>query len=169
MPLGVRRPHLKHGCLIGAALLAIAPTLALAAIWLSLPDVSQLHQRGQSPTTRILDRHGRLLYEIMDPRGGHHTPVPLERIPPFLRQATIAVEDANFYANPGVDIVGIARALWINLRGGEALAGGSTITQQVARLLLLAPSARCCASCASRCWPGRSPSATRKTRCWRST
>ena len=142
MPLGVRRPHLKHGCLIGAALLAIAPILALAAIWLSLPDVLQLHQRGQSPTTRILDRHGRLLYEIMDPRGGHHTPVPLERIPPFLRQATIAVEDANFYANPGVDIVGIARALWINLRGGEALAGGSTITQQVARLLLLDPEER---------------------------
>ena len=76
--------------------------------------------------TKILDRHGRLLYEIIDPyapSSGHHTPVPLERIPLHLRQATIAVEDASFYRNPGVDLAGIVRALWINIQGGEVLAG----------------------------------------------
>jgi len=142
MRSGVRRLGLKRGLLLGAALLMMVPALAL---WLSLPDVSGLERRSQTPSTRILDRRGRLLYEIIDPHsldGGRHAPVPLERIPPYLRLATIAVEDANFYANPGVDIVGVARALWINLRGGEALAGGSTITQQVARLLLLDPQER---------------------------
>ncbi len=54
-----------------------------------------------------------------------------------MKDATIAVEDKNFYSNPGIDLGGILRALWINLRGGETIAGGSTITQQVARNLLL--------------------------------
>ena len=99
-----------------------------------------LHNRAQAPSSKILDRQGRLLYEIIDPRSetsGHHTPLPLNRIALNLRKATIAVEDANFYSNSGVDLAGIARALWINLRGGETLAGGSTITQQLARMLLL--------------------------------
>ena len=55
-----------------------------------------------------------------------HTPLALGQIPQTCQQATIAVEDANFYTNPGVDLIGILRALWINVRGGEALAGGST-------------------------------------------
>ena len=54
-----------------------------------------------------------------------------------MKDATISVEDKNFYSNPGIDLGGIVRALWINLRGGETIAGGSTITQQVARNLLL--------------------------------
>ena len=62
---------------------------------------------------------------------------PLADIPLVLQQATIATEDQNFYTNPGVDGIGIIRAFWINLQGGEVLAGGSTITQQVTRNLLL--------------------------------
>ncbi|MDY7040003.1 MAG: PBP1A family penicillin-binding protein, partial [Chloroflexota bacterium] len=83
-----------------------------------------------------------LLYEVIDPYTGKHTPLSLDQIPLALRQATIATEDANFYSNPGVDARGIIRALWINLRGGEVLAGGSTITQQLARNLLLDPQER---------------------------
>lgn len=124
------------------ALLIGAPALALAALWFSLPSVDDLYRRAQSPSARILDRHGRLLYEIIDPRAGHHTPLPLERIPLRLRQATIAVEDASFYTNPGVDLIGILRALWINVQGAEVLAGGSTITQQLARMILLEPEER---------------------------
>jgi membrane peptidoglycan carboxypeptidase len=92
--------------------------------------------------TRITDRNGRLLYEIIDPKGGRHTAVQLARIPVPLRQATIATEDRNFYSTPGVDVEGVLRALWINLQGGEVRAGGSTITQQVARTLLLDPEQR---------------------------
>jgi 1A family penicillin-binding protein len=90
-----------------------------------------------APSTLIYDRNGRLLYEIMDPHGGKNQPVPLHEIPIHLQQATIATEDATFYENPGVDPLAIVRAISINLRGGEIISGGSTITQQVARNLLL--------------------------------
>jgi penicillin-binding protein 1C len=116
------------------------PMLAFAAIWFTLPSIDDLHLRAKTPTTKILDRHGRLLYEIIDSRsqeGGRHTPLPLERVSLKLRKATLAVEDANFYNHPGVDVVGVARAMWINLRGGDSLSGGSTITQQLARMMLL--------------------------------
>jgi len=136
--------HLSRRRLLAAllALLIGVPALALAALWVTLPSVDDLYRRAQAPSTRLLDRHGRLLYEIIDPRAGHHTPLPLDQIPLRLRQATIAVEDANFYTNPGVDLSGILRALWINLQGGEVLAGGSTITQQLARMILLEPEER---------------------------
>ncbi len=112
--------------------------------WLSvdLPSPDELYQRRSAPSTRILDRHGQLLYEIIDPHAGRHSPLSLDQFPLACQQATIATEDANFYANPGVDLAGILRAAWINLRGGEVLAGGSTITQQLARNLLLDPEER---------------------------
>ncbi|WP_345321529.1 biosynthetic peptidoglycan transglycosylase [Candidatus Villigracilis proximus] len=69
--------------------------------------------------------------------GGRNAALAVENIPQCMKDATIAVEDKNFYKNSGVDVVGIVRAVWINLRGGETLSGGSTITQQVARTLLL--------------------------------
>ena len=137
MPKTTVHPKCKTVFLTILAGLILIPAIGLTVLWLGLPGIDDLHQRAQPPTTKILDRQGRLLYEIIDPRVGHHTPLPLSKMPLKLQQATIAVEDANFYANPGVDIIGIVRALWINVKGGEALAGGSTITQQLARLLLL--------------------------------
>lgn len=121
-------------CLAAALLAGGAAYLWLAV---DLPSVDGLAQRSAAPSSRILDRHGRLLYEIADPQLGRHTAIPLAQMPDDLKAATIATEDANFYTNPGVDAWGILRALVINLRGGDTLAGGSTITQQVARNLLL--------------------------------
>ncbi|GAB4573308.1 MAG: PBP1A family penicillin-binding protein [Anaerolineae bacterium] len=114
------------------------------AIWLltDLPDLNTLEAGLALPSTRILDRHGRLLYEIVDPEGGRNRAVALERIPRHCIHATIATEDANFYSHIGVDLAGILRAVRINLAGGEVIAGGSTITQQVARNLLLDPQQR---------------------------
>lgn len=112
--------------------------------WLlvDLPDPGKLYQHTSAPTTKIYDRHGTLLYEITDPHQGLHTPLTLADIPKWCLQATIATEDASFYDNPGVDIWAIIRALYINLEGGEVLSGGSTITQQLARNLLLSPAER---------------------------
>jgi len=115
---------------------------AVRHLIVDLPPIDTLRDFIMPPSTRIFDRHGRLLYEIMDPQRGKHTYVPLREIPLALRQATIATEDATFYENPGVDLRAIVRALWINLRGGEVLSGGSTITQQLARNLLLSPGER---------------------------
>jgi len=107
-----------------------------------LPNPAQFTENVQPPSVRIVDRQGRLLYEVLPKEGGRHTSLPLQDIPLTLQQAVIATEDRYFYQNPGVDWRGMLRALWINLRGGEALAGGSTITQQVARNLLLTPAER---------------------------
>lgn len=123
-------------------LLLIASLLILRSLFIDLPSLDRLTESLTVPSTKILARDGRLLYEITDPAGAYHSTVSLNEIPSACRQATIAVEDANFYSNPGVDIVGIARALWINFSGGEVLAGGSTITQQVARNMLLDPQER---------------------------
>lgn len=113
-------------------------------VWLfhDLPSPADLPERLNEPSVRIIDRHGRLLYEVLAEESGRHLVVPLESIPLELRQATIATEDHRFYANPGVDWRGIVRSAWINVRGGESLAGGSTITQQVARNLLLSAEER---------------------------
>ena len=102
-----------------------------------LPRVDSLSEHLIQPSVRITDRNGQLLYEILPSESGRHATLSFTSIPQCLKDATIAVEDRNFYTNPGVDIEGIIRALWINLQGGETLAGGSTITQQVARNLLL--------------------------------
>src|SRR5689334_16955064 len=111
-------------------------------VFADLPSIDQLQAGLALPTTRILDRHGRLLYEIIPKVGGRHTAVALSQIPKPLILATIDTEDRNFYSTPGVDPVGVVRALWINIQGGEIKAGGSTITQQVARNLLLDPEQR---------------------------
>ncbi len=111
-------------------------------IFVDLPDIAAINERVALPSTRIYDRNGTLLYQIADPQTGVNEVIRLEDLPDCMAQATIATEDANFYKHPGVDIEGIARAMWINLKGGEVLAGGSTITQQVARNLLLDPQQR---------------------------
>ena len=122
--------------------LLVAGGILFAWLIAGLPSFHDLHGQAIAPTTKIYDRHGNILYEIIDPHFGKHTPLPLDEIPLHLRQATIATEDANFYTNPGVDLRAILRAFIINLRGGEVLSGGSTITQQLARNLLLSPEER---------------------------
>jgi 1A family penicillin-binding protein len=125
--------------ILSAVLILLLAFLIGVYFWLfrGLPSLNSLSERYYTPSIRIVDRSGRLLYESIPAQGGRHTVIPFEEIPLALRQATIATEDRSFYTNPGVDLKGIVRAFWINLRGGETLAGGSTITQQVAKNQLL--------------------------------
>ena len=93
-------------------------------------------------TSVLYDRTGQtVLYEVIDPEGGDRRWVRLGDLPPYVLQATVAIEDASFYRNPGYDLRGMMRALWANLTGGQ-LQGGSTITQQLVRNVLLAPEER---------------------------
>ncbi len=109
----------------------------------TLPDVDDLKARAAHfETTRILDRNGDVLYEILDPNAGRRTYVTLAQISPYMVAATLATEDKNFYEHPGVDIWAIARAFWQNYTTGEVVSGASTITQQLARALLLSPDER---------------------------
>lgn len=129
--------NLQRWFMIAACLSGIL--LSGAILWLTwdLPDIRQLEANLVQPSVRINDRNGVMLYEIMEQNGGRHTAVSLAQIPEYLKQATIATEDRKFYSNPGVDLEGISRAIWNNLQGGNAVIGGSTITQQVSRNLLL--------------------------------
>ncbi len=107
------------------------------------PDVGELYQRTSDfETTRILDRSGNVLYEIMDPNAGRRTYVSLDDISPYLVAATVATEDKAFYTHPGFDPMAIVRAFWQNLSSGETVSGASTITQQLSRTLFLSSEER---------------------------
>jgi membrane peptidoglycan carboxypeptidase len=99
-----------------------------------LPDPGTLDISQLSQSTQILDRNGKLLYV----RHGAQirTVVPLGRIAPMLRQATIDVEDKNFYTNAGLDYQRLAAAAYADL-SGHSLQGASTITQQLVKLKYL--------------------------------
>jgi membrane peptidoglycan carboxypeptidase len=107
----------------------------------TLPSVSDLRERAAVRDHRILTA-GNVLYEIIDPNAGRRTYVPLEKISPNVVAATIATEDKDFYSHPGFDPWAITRALWENYRTQGKGGGASTITQQLARNLLLSPEER---------------------------
>ena len=132
------RKCIKRILFVGSLILAIP----IIYIFYNLPSIESLSAGLNQPSVRITDRNGRLLYEILPEEGGRHAVLSFDKIPQCMKDATVAVEDKNFYSNPGVDPQGIIRAFWINLRGGETIAGGSTITQQVARTLLLSQDER---------------------------
>ncbi|MBV6391662.1 MAG: Monofunctional biosynthetic peptidoglycan transglycosylase [Anaerolineales bacterium] len=109
----------------------------------ALPDVGDLKNRtSQFQTTRILDRNGQVLFELNDPNAGRRNYIPLSEISPYLVAATIATEDKDFYDNPGFDPIAIMRALWVNYVTEGQGGGASTVTQQLARALLLSPEER---------------------------
>lgn len=105
--------------------------------WLqALPNPRLLTNRDVEVTTKILDRNGVLLYELYNDKN--RTPVGLSEIPEVVKQATIAIEDQNFYSHPGFSLRGIARALREFLLYRH-IQGGSTITQQLIKSALLTP------------------------------
>ncbi len=128
--------------LIGLCLASVA-LYEYYSIASSLPTIGDLQQHtSQFETTRILDRNGDLLYEILDPNAGRRTYVTLDKISPALLAATIATEDKEYYSHPGYDVLAIIRAIWQNYTAGETVSGASTITQQLARAVLLTPTER---------------------------
>lgn len=105
--------------------------------WLkALPNPHLLTRRDLEVTTKIFDRHGTLLYEIYTDQN--RTPLPLTQIPKQLQEATISIEDKNFYYHPGFSVSGIARAARETLFNNQ-VQGGSTITQQLIKSALLTP------------------------------
>ncbi|MDO8488283.1 MAG: PBP1A family penicillin-binding protein [bacterium] len=106
-------------------------------IFKDLPPISTLTTQAPPLTTHIRDRNGVELYKIYHDQN--RTLVPLEKIPLSLRQATIAIEDAEFYQHSGFSVRGIMRAISRNLEAGETVEGGSTITQQLVKTALLTP------------------------------
>src|SRR5690242_15148397 len=94
-----RRVTLLRLAVLLAGLGVVAVVAAYQWLAVDLPSLDRLTENLAVPSTRLLARDGRLLYEIVDPAGVHHTTVPLAEIPLALQQATIATEDASFYSN----------------------------------------------------------------------
>ena len=102
----------------------------------SLPNPARLTSTDKPLTTEFYDRSGTLLYRIYE--GRNRTLVDLKELPAFVAQATIAIEDKNFYHHPGIDPVAIARALYHNITQ-QKMEGASTLTQQLIKNTLLTP------------------------------
>jgi penicillin-binding protein 1A len=126
---------------LAAAVLALAAALVVAG-WLlvrhyeeGLPSVAELeHGYRPSQVTRVLARDGTLIAELFTER---RTVVKIEELPRHVKLAVLAAEDASFYEHEGINWLGIARAAVVNLRSGRTRQGGSTITQQVVKNILL--------------------------------
>lgn len=102
----------------------------------SLPSAEALKNYHPPLVTSVYSADGELIGEFFIER---RYLVPLKELPPLLIKAFIAAEDVRFYEHSGVDLVGIFRAMFKNLQAGEIVQGGSTITQQVVKSLLLTP------------------------------
>jgi penicillin-binding protein 1A len=136
-PQGARRTPLQAftywGAVVGVwGLIFVVAFFAMFAT--DLPDVSRLNDVTRQPSISYLDRSGALIAV----RGSQYAPpVDLDKLPDYVPKAFIAIEDRRFYYHPGFDPVGISRAAVKNLSCMCVAAGGSTITQQLARNLFL--------------------------------
>ncbi len=104
-----------------------------------LPPVDQLMTYQPPTTTQVFAEDGTMLGEFYVER---RYLVPLDRVPNHVRLAFLAAEDADFYRHPGIDPFGIVRAFLANMSSKRVVQGGSTITQQVVKTLLLNPERR---------------------------
>jgi membrane peptidoglycan carboxypeptidase len=128
----------RAAAVIGGVFVILAVTVDVAAeqFLQGLPSVQGLDVNNFRGDVVITDRTGRILADKGD-NGEHRLIKGLKDISPKLVEATVAIEDKNFYSNPGFDPEGIARAALANYQSGEIVGGGSTITQQLAKQLLL--------------------------------
>ena len=134
----------RRGLMRRLARLLPAIVVAMLVLWVGLfvvyapelPDTDALFDDARQARVTLIAADGTVLAE----RGASGTAfVRLGEVSPVLRDAVIATEDRRFYSHFGLDVRGTLRALFSNLRAGEVVAGGSTLTQQLAKNLFLTP------------------------------
>lgn len=128
--------HHKKFLLRGLAVFIILFVIGTVYFLRDLPSPTKLKGQSFPVSTKILDRNGKLLFEIYADRN--RTPITLNELPAYVYQASIAIEDKTFYQHHGFDITGITRAIK-NIIFRSKLQGGSTITQQLVKTALLTP------------------------------
>src|SRR3989344_7081700 len=129
-------PTVLYSGITAIFMLTALITFSYFYIFKDLPSPKELITRKQILTTKIYDRNHVVLYKMF--KDENRTLVPLSAVPIALQQATIAIEDKDFYAHGGFSLRGIARAMVVNIQG-EKIEGGSTITQQLIKNTLLTP------------------------------
>ena len=121
--------------ILATVLIGSSVGFILYSAW-DLPEVQTLESYKPSITTRVYSESNQLLAEFF---LENRTPVDLSNVPEALLKALIATEDTRFYSHRGLDYRGIARAFKRNIRARKVLEGGSTLTQQLAKVLFLTP------------------------------
>ncbi len=133
-PLGAKIKYFSIGIFFSGFLFFLP--LVILIFLQDLPSPKELTLRQSYQTTKIFDKNGILLAQIYGTQN--RTLVPLSDVPKHLQQATLAIEDKNFYKHPGFDIPSIIRAISTNI-SGKNIQGGSTITQQLIKSSILTP------------------------------
>lgn len=118
------------------AVVSVIGAIALMSFSRGLPNIITTEDYRPLTVTRVLGRGETVVGEFFEER---RYVVPMEKIPDIAARAFIAAEDDRFYEHQGIDLQGILRAAIANFRAGRVVQGGSTITQQVAKSLLLTP------------------------------
>ncbi|HHV61756.1 MAG TPA: PBP1A family penicillin-binding protein [Firmicutes bacterium] len=132
-----QREHSMRGPLWTPSRLLYAIALASAIILMLVPIMARLTPLpGQTLVSTFYDIHGRV---ITTTATANRIEIPLSQIPQDLQNAVIAIEDSRFYKHFGIDPFGIMRAIVENIRARRIVAGGSTITQQLAKNMFLPP------------------------------
>ncbi|MDO8601914.1 MAG: transglycosylase domain-containing protein [bacterium] len=128
----IKRRHIIRGVLTGVGLIIFAGLVMFFLLIKDLPSPELLSSRQIPESTKIYDKTGKiLLYEVFDEE--RRTIIPFAEIPQSVKNATIAIEDKDFYTHPAFDFKSFLRAAIANLVSGWGSQGGSTITQQLAK------------------------------------
>lgn len=104
--------------------------------WLTLPTIDSLYQKQKTPSILLQTQSGEPIGSYGEVYGETLT---YSDIPKPMIEALLATEDRNFFHHFGFDPIGMLRALWVNMRAGHVVQGGSTVTQQLAKNLFLTP------------------------------
>ena len=120
---------------LGVAGGVAAGGLGAFAAWRDSCDLSQLHPVQLGRSSPVLAADGSQLGLL--PAEKEHRPVALAAISPLLQETTVDVEDRRFFEHSGVDVHGVARAVWADVKAGSVVEGGSTLTQQLVRNLYI--------------------------------
>lgn len=128
----IKRKHIIRSILIGIGLIFFAMLVVFFLLIKDLPSPELLSSRQIPESTKIYDKTGKiLLYEVFDEE--RRTVIPFVEIPQYVKNATIAIEDKDFYTHPAFDLKSFIRAAIANVVNGWGSQGGSTITQQLAK------------------------------------
>jgi 1A family penicillin-binding protein len=128
----IKRKHIIRSVLTGLGLIVLAGFVMLFLLIKDLPSPELLGSRQIPESTKIYDKTGKvLLYEVYDEE--RRTIISFDEIPQHVKNATIAIEDKDFYTHPAFDLKSFIRAAIANVVNGWGSQGGSTITQQLAK------------------------------------
>lgn len=129
-------PLLRLGFVLTGIVLLVLGTGILVVALRPIPDLNTFDTRKVAVSTKIYDRTGKtVLFDLN--RDMRRTVVPLSEVSTNLQEATLAIEDSDFYSHGGVSLKGILRAIWTDITTRSFAQGGSTITQQVVKNTVL--------------------------------